>query len=40
MADKIRLPRDHRLVAIDILEFTEDAAIKPIKMTFEEVAAN
>jgi len=32
--------RDHRVKAIDIVEFNEDGTIKPIKMTFEGVAAN
>lgn len=32
--------RDHRVTAIDIMEFNEDGTIKPIKMTFEGVVAN
>jgi beta-xylosidase len=32
--------RDHRVTAIDKMEFNEDGTIKPIKMTFEGVAAN
>jgi len=32
--------RDHRVTSIDVLEFNEDGTIKPIKMTFEGVAAN
>ncbi|PZX58464.1 glycosyl hydrolase family 43 [Algoriphagus ratkowskyi] len=32
--------RDHRVTAIDIMKFNEDGTIKPIKMTFEGVAAN
>ena len=32
--------RDHRVTCIDSLGFNEDGTIKPIKMTFEGVAAN
>ncbi|REG86409.1 glycoside hydrolase family 43 protein [Algoriphagus antarcticus] len=32
--------RDHRVTAIDVMEFNADGTIKPIKMTFEGVAAN
>ena len=32
--------RDHRVTCIDVMEFNEDGTIKPIKMTFEGVAAN
>ncbi|WP_339757295.1 glycoside hydrolase family 43 protein [Algoriphagus aquimarinus] len=32
--------RDHRVTAIDVMEFNEDGTIKPIKMTFEGVEAN
>lgn len=32
--------RDHRVTAIDVLEFNEDGTIKPVKMTFEGVEAN
>lgn len=32
--------RDHRVTCIDRLEFNEDGTIKPVKMTFEGVAAN
>jgi len=34
------LGRDHRVTAIDEMEFNEDGTIKPVKMTFEGVAAN
>ncbi len=32
--------RDHRVTCIDSLKFNEDGTIKPVKMTFEGVAAN
>lgn len=32
--------RDHRVTAIDVMEFNADGTIKPIKMTFEGVEAN
>ncbi|WPR74833.1 glycoside hydrolase family 43 protein [Algoriphagus sp. NG3] len=32
--------RDHRVTAVDIMEFNEDGTIKPVKMTFEGVEAN
>lgn len=32
--------RDHRVTCVDVMEFNEDGTIKPIKMTFEGVAAN
>ncbi|MDR7131586.1 beta-xylosidase [Algoriphagus sp. 4150] len=32
--------RDHRVTAIDVMEFNEDGTIKPIKMTFKGVEAN
>jgi len=32
--------RDHRVTCIDKMEFDENGFIKPVKMTFEGVAAN
>ncbi|HET8735921.1 MAG TPA: family 43 glycosylhydrolase, partial [Pricia sp.] len=32
--------RDHRVIALDKMEFNEDGTIKPVKMTFEGVAAD